>query len=153
MKTAIITANTKGYQEKTQSKAGKAVQRVLEQAAFQTVANATLPEDANILTTFMNRLIDDKLVDVIFTIGSNGIKPTDVVPDVTVKVVDRLLPGVAEAIRAYNIRYSKRYMVDRSVAGVRMNTLVINLPETEKAAKESVEYILSELPYMIEQMK
>lgn len=153
MKTAIITANTQGYQDKVESKAGKAVQRLMEQAAFQTVLNATLPEDEKILTTFLNKLIDDKLVDVIFTIGSNGVKPTDIIPEVTTKVVDRMLPGVAEGIRAYNIRYSKRHMSDRSVAGVRENTLVINLPGTEKAAHDSVEYILPELPYIIENMK
>ncbi|MDD3403438.1 MAG: molybdopterin-binding protein [Hespellia sp.] len=153
MKTAIITANTKGYQNKTESKAGKAVQRMLEQAAFQTVVNATLPEDEKILTVFMNRLIDDRLVDVIFTIGSNGVKKTDIIPETTMKVVDRLLPGIPEAIRAYNIRYSKRHMSDRSVAGVKGSTLVINLPETPKAAQDSLEYILPELPYIIEHMK
>ncbi len=153
MKTAIITANTKGYQDKTESAAGKAAQRILDQAAYQTVVNATLPEDEKILSVFLNRLIDDRLADIIFTIGSNGVKPTDIVPEVTEKIVDRLLPGIPEAIRSYNIRYSKRHLSDRSVAGIRAATLVINLPETEKAVKDSLEYILPELPYIIENMK
>lgn len=153
MKVAIITADTKGYQDKTESKVGKEIQSVLEQSAYITILNATLPEDKQILSVFMNRLVDDRLADIVFTIGSCGVKPTDIIPEVTESVVDRLLPGVAEGIRAYNISYSKRHISDRGIAGVRQQTLVINLPDSERAAKDAVEYVLPELPYIVANMK
>lgn len=152
MKVAIITANTQEYKDKVESTAGAVIQRMVEQISFQTVFNQTLPQDRAILTTVMNRLIDGHLVDLIITTGGTGAREEDCVPEATLDAVDRLLPGIPEAVRAYNIRYSKRNLLDRSVAGMRKKTLIVNLPDTAKVAKESLEYILPELVHVVETM-
>ena len=152
MKVAIITANTQEYKDKVESTAGAVIQRMVEQISFQTVFNQTLPQDRAILTTVMNRLIDGHLVDLIITTGGTGVREEDCVPEATLDAVDRLLPGIPEAVRAYNIRYSKRNLLDRSVAGMRKKTLIVNLPDTAKVAKESLEYILPELVHVVETM-
>lgn len=153
MKIAIITANTEEYKEKKESAAAAAIQRIVKQVGFQVVFNATLPEDQTMLETVMNRLIDGKLVDVIVTTGSTGVTKKDCVPEATLNVIEKQIPGIPEAIRAYNIRYSKRTILDRSVAGVKNETLVVNLPDTPKLVQESLEYVLPELVHVVDMMK
>ena len=66
---------------------------------------------------------------------------------------DRLLPGIPEAVRAYTLRYTKKVILDRSTAGIRNKTLIVNLPDSAKAAKEGLEYILPELVQVVETMQ
>ena len=88
-------------------------------------------------------------MELILTTGATGIRKRDCAPDVVMEVSERLLPGIPEAIRAYNIRYSKKAILDRSAAGIRNHTLMVNLPEGAKSAKESLEYILPELVHVV----
>ena len=91
-------------------------------------------------------------VDLILTTGSVGYRSRSCAPDALMETADRLLPGMPEALRAYNIRYSKKVILDRSAAGIRNRTLIINLPESAKTAKEDMEYILPEVVEVVESL-
>ena len=91
-------------------------------------------------------------MDLILTTGAVEYRERDCAPDALADVADRLLPGIPEALRAYNIRYSKKIILDRSAAGIRKKTLIINLPESAKMAKEDMEYILPEVVQVVETM-
>ena len=123
---------------------------MLEQVGFDVKAAGVLPEDKKVLTAVLKRLTDTDSVDLVLTTGAAGIRKRDCAPEVVEEISDRLLPGIPEAIRAYNIRFTKKAILDRSSAGIRKNTLIVNLPESAKAAKDSLEYILPELVQVVE---
>ena len=91
-------------------------------------------------------------VQLIITTGAVGYLKKDCAPDALMEVADRLLPGIPEAIRAYNIRYTKKVILDRGTAGIRNKTIIVNLHEGQKSAKESLEYIIMELVQALETM-
>lgn len=138
------------YKAKKGSAATAALKRMLEQVGFEVKAAGVLPEDKKVLSAVLERLSDTEAVNLILTTGAVGIEENDCAPDVVADISDRLLPGIPEAVRAYNLRYSKRAILDRSAAGIRKNTLLVNLPGKVKAAKESLEYILPELVHVVE---
>ena len=152
MKAAIFTLNTGLYKAKKDSAAATALKRMLEQVGFEVKASGVLPEDKKVALAVLKRLADTGAVELILTTGATVIRKRDCAPDVVMEVSERLLPGIPEAIRAYNIRYSKKAILDRSAAGIRNHTLMVNLPEGAKSAKESLEYILPELVHVVEML-
>lgn len=152
MKAAIFTLDTDLYKTKRECAAAAALKRMLEQVGFEVKAAGALPEDKKVLSAVLGRLSDTGAVDLILTTGAVGIEECDCAPDVVADISDRLLPGIGEAVRAYNLRYSKRAILDRSAAGIRNNTLLVNLPGKAKAAKESLEFILPELVHVVEML-
>lgn len=150
MKAAIIIASTAIYRGQHEDKTGPIIERMIKQVGFNINFMKVLPGDKEVLSTVMERLADTGLVDVIFTIGGTGLKAEDCTPEATKACIDRELPGVAEAMRVYSMRFTKRTMLTRSVAGLRGNTIIVNLPGSPKAAKECLEFVLSELVYGVE---
>ena len=97
------------------------------------------------MASVIRKLADSNAVGLILTTGAVGYMDSDCAPDALCDVADKLLPGIPEALRAYNIRHTKKIILDRSAAGIRKKTLIINLPESAKMAKEDMEYILPEV--------
>ena len=104
-----------------------------------------LADDQAALEAELRRLADQRQVNVIFTTGGTGFSVRDVTPEATIAVCDRMAPGIAEAIRSYSMTITGRAMLSRAVSGIRKRTLIINLPGSPKAVKESLEYILPHL--------
>ena len=111
-----------------------------------------LPLDREVLSAIMKRLADGKAADLILTTGGAGCNPDDCTPEATMDIVERPVPGIPEAIRAYSMTITKRAMLSRATAGIRKKTLIINLPGSPKAVKESLEYIIGALDHGIEIM-
>ena len=149
MRAAIFTLDTGVYKAKAESAAATALKRMLEHIGFEVRAAGVLPEEKDVLSSVIKQLSDNRSVDLILTTGSVGYRSRDCAP---METADRLLPGIPEALRAYNIRYSKKVILDRSAAGIRNRTLIINLPESAKTAKEDMEYILPELVQVVENL-
>ena len=150
MRAAIFTLDTGAYRAKAESAAATALKRMLERIGFEVKAAGVLPEEKEVLASVITQLCDNRSVDLILTTGSVGYRSRDCAPDALEETADRLLPGIPEALRAYNIRYSKKVILDRSAAGIRNRTLIINLPESAKTAKEDMEYILPEVVEVVE---
>lgn len=150
MKAAIFTINTRIYREKGESAANAALKRTLERVGIDVKAAGALPEDRAVVAAVMKQLADAGSVQLILTSGATGFQKKDCAPDAVMDVADRLLPGIPEALRAYNLRYSKKVILDRSAAGIRNNTVILNLSDSAKLAKESLEYILPELVQVVE---
>ncbi len=110
-----------------------------------------LPDEKELIK---EKLIDYSMkVDLIITTGGTGLSPRDVTPDATLQVIDREIPGIAEAMRMEGLRKTNRAMLSRAVAGVRGNALIINLPGSPKAIKEGLEAILDVIPHAVEKIK
>lgn len=150
MKAAIFTISTGMYNTKGESAAANILKRTLEQVGIEVRGVKILPAERKTVGTVIEQLSKSGAVDLILTTGSNGYTSADCAPDAVADVVERVLPGIPEAIRAYNLRYSKKAMLDRSVAGICNNTLILNLPEKAKAAQEDLDYILPELVRVME---
>ena len=152
MRAAIFTLDTGVYKAKAESAAATALKGMLEHIGFEVRAAGVLPEEKDVLSSVIKQLSDNRSVDLILTTGSVGYRSRDCAPDALMETADRLLPGIPEALRAYNIRYSKKVILDRSAAGIRNRTLIINLPESAKTAKEDMEYILPEVVEVVESL-
>lgn len=150
MRAAIIIASTSGYKGEREDKSGPAVHRLLKQMGFETKFMKILPDDRVILAEVMKKLADHDLVDLIVTSGGTGFSKDDCTPEATLDILDRQIPGIPEAMRAYSMRFTKRAMLTRSVAGIRKNTIIVNLPGSPKGASECLEYILPELVHGVE---
>ena len=100
----------------------------------------------------LRQLADTGSVQLILTVGSTGVLKKNCAPDALTDAAERLLPGIPEAIRAYSIRYSKKIILDRSAAGIRNRTVMVNLPDSGKLAKEGIEFILPELVRAVEML-
>lgn len=151
MKAAIFTVSTRAYKAKQESVAGAAVKRVVEQVGFEVKAGV-LPEDRTVVEAVLRQLADTGSVQLILTVGATGLMKKNCAPDALTDAAERLLPGIPEAIRAYNIRYSKKVILDRSAAGIRNRTVMVNLPDSAKLAKQGIEYILPELVQAVEML-
>ena len=144
---AVVTLSDKGYAGEREDKSGPVIKELLEQSGFDVVEMLLLPDGREKLERQLCRLADQRQVNVIFTTGGTGFSERDVTPEATVAVCDRMAPGIAEAIRQYSMTITKRAMLSRAASGIRKKTLIINLPGSPKAVKESLEYILSSLEH------
>lgn len=153
MRAAIIIASTSAYKGYREDKCGPTIQRMLKQVSFEIKFMKVLPDDKRILSEVMKKLADNNLVDLIITAGGTGISKDDYTPEATLAILDRQLPGIPEAMRTYGMRFTKRTMLTREVAGIRKDTLIVNLPGSPKSAKECMEYVLPEVVHAVEVLR
>ncbi|HLI88513.1 MAG TPA: molybdopterin adenylyltransferase [Ktedonobacteraceae bacterium] len=112
-------------------------------------AGAIVPDERDQIAATLRAWSDEKRLNLILTTGGTGLAPRDVTPEATKTVIERDAPGIAEALRAISLQYTRTAMLSRGVAGVRGHTLIINLPGSPKAVKECLEYVLPVLPHAI----
>ena len=152
MKVAIITSSDSGYAGEREDKSGSVIQEILEANDYEVVHTIHLPDDRKMLSERMAEIADSGTAELILTTGGTGFSPRDITPEATEDIIDRRVPGIPEAMRAYSMTITKRAMLSRSTAGIRKKTLIINLPGSPKAVKESLEYIIDALGHGIEIM-
>lgn len=152
MKAAIIPVNTSEYKGTKKDLCGPVIRKAVEDAGFEVKFLKVLPEDKEVLSKIMSVLADENVADLIITAGSIGFTDKECVPDATKKVIDKELPGIPEAVRACSMKFSKKAMLTRGTAGIRKNTLIVNLPGSPKAVKEALEHIMPELTYAAEML-
>ena len=109
-----------------------------------------LPDDREILGNRMKEIADKELAELVLTTGGTGFSQRDVTPEATEDIIERRVPGIPEAMRAYSMTITKRAMLSRAAAGLRKKTLIINLPGSPKAVRESLDYIVGALGHGIE---
>ncbi|WP_297418565.1 MogA/MoaB family molybdenum cofactor biosynthesis protein [Clostridium sp.] len=149
----IITASDKGYAGQREDKSGSAIAEIMKENGYKIEFYKVLPDEHEILRDEMKELCDKNTVDLIITTGGTGFSKRDCTPEATLEIGERIVPGIAEAIRAYSMQITKRAMLGRGVSVIRKNTLIVNLPGSEKAVRESLNYIVSELEHGIKILK
>lgn len=147
---AIITSSDSGYRGEREDLSGPAIREILEREGYQVVSMEILPDDRTMLGEKMKEIADNGLVELILTTGGTGFSQRDVMPEATEDIIERRVPGIPEAMRAYSMTITRRAMLSRAAAGIRKKTLIINLPGSPKAVKESLEYIIGALDHGIE---
>ena len=109
-----------------------------------------IPDEKAEIEKALVYLCDEVKADIVFTTGGTGFAPRDVTPEATMAVIERNAPGIAEAIRMKSMEITPKAMLSRAVSGIRKNTLIINLPGSPKAVRESIEVVLPVLPHAVE---
>ena len=142
---AILTLSDKGSVGERQDGSGAVIRELLERHGYTVTHYAILPDDQIRIESELMALCDDGTADLILTTGGTGFSPRDVTPEATLAIVERLCPGIPEAMRAYSLTITKRAMLSRAVAGIRGKTLIVNLPGSPKAVAESLEFVMDSL--------
>ncbi len=147
MRAAIITASDTGYTGEREDVSGRTAREILEAGGYEVVGTVILPDDRAALAAEMARIADENLAELVVTTGGTGFSMRDWTPEATMDVCDRLAPGIPEAMRAYSLQFTGRAMLSRQAAGIRKQTLIVNLPGSPKAVRECLEYILPQLAH------
>lgn len=151
-KVGIITASDKGSRGDREDLSGALIKEMTENRGYRIVSYKVLPDEEELLAQEMIRLSDEVKVDLILTTGGTGFSMRDVTPEATIRVCDRMAPGISEAIRSLSLRITPRAMLSRAVSGIRKSTLIINLPGSPKAVRESLDFILDSVHHGLEIM-
>lgn len=152
VRAAVITISDKGAAGAREDKSGPALLEALRGAA-QVIEQLVIPDDMERIKAELSRLADGGGVDLILTTGGTGLAPRDVTPEATLAVVERLVPGIPEAMRAESRKITDRAMLSRAQAGVRGRTLIVNLPGSPKAAVECLQVLLPALGHAVETLR
>ena len=144
---AVITVSDKGYAGEREDLSGPAAAKILEEHGYEVVETMIVPDEPKMLKRQLIRLADSRQVDLILTSGGTGFSMRDQTPEATVAVADRMVPGIAEAIRSGSMEITKRAMLGRGVSVLRKRSLIVNLPGSPKAVQESLSFIIDTLEH------
>lgn len=150
---AVVTLSDRGYAGERKDTSGPRAVRILEESGYQVKERILLPDDQKRIEKELIRLCDSRKINLIITTGGTGFSMRDCTPEATLAVADRQAPGIAEAIRAGSMEITKRAMLSRGAAVIRNQTLIINLPGSEKAVAESLSFIIDTLEHGLKILK
>lgn len=143
MKTvAVLVASDSCFSGERQDKSGKAIVEVMRAENYEIVCYDIVSDDLSAISAKLSEYVERK-INLVLTTGGTGFSVRDNMPEATKAVIDREAPGIAEAIRFKSFEITKKAMLSRAVAGIKDQTLIINLPGSEKAVRESLDVILS----------
>ena len=149
---AWVTMSDKGSQGLREDESGPLIGRLLREDGYEIIEEVLIPDDRETIEKTLIRLADQRQLDLVITTGGTGFAPRDVTPEATEAVCDRMTPGISEAIRAYSMTKTPRAMLSRAASGIRGQTLIVNLPGSPKAVKESMEILLPSLKHGLEML-
>jgi len=150
---AILTVSDSCAAGQRKDESGAVVESILVGNGFEVCAREIVPDEHAEIAEMLKRFADETRVDLVLTTGGTGLGPRDVTPEATQAVCERMAPGLSELIRAEGLKKTRNAILSRGTAGVRKNTLIINLPGSAKGAKESLEAIVDVLPHAIEMLR
>lgn len=142
---AVLTISDRCSRGQREDKSGKIIQEIIKQLPAEAVNYEIIPDEPEIIKDRLKNLCDNLQVDLILTCGGTGFGARDFTPEATKEVIEREVPGIPEAMRVECLKFTKRAILSRAVAGIRGKTLIVNLPGSSQGAKESLEVILEGL--------
>lgn len=149
---AVITISDKGYRGEREDTSGPAVRGMLEEAGFRVVYTSIQPDERAQIREELIRCADEMGIALVMTTGGTGFSQRDVTPEATLDVVERETRGIPEAMRWASLQITPRGCLSRSAAGIRGRTLIVNLPGSEKAARENLAAVLDALSHGMEML-
>ena len=152
MKVGILTVSDKGARGEREDRSGPAIREMIEAAGGEVVSTRIVPDEQEKVRAALIAWSDEGL-DLVLTTGGTGFSPRDWTPEATKGVIEREAPGLAEAMRRAGAEKTPTAILSRAVAGIRGGTLIVNLPGSEKAVRESLAAILTVLPHGVDILK
>lgn len=151
MRISVLTASDRCSRGEAEDKSGPLISELLKDRA-RTVCYRCVPDERAQIAAVLTEMCDALHSDVVFTTGGTGFAPRDVTPEATKDVIEREVPGIPEAIRYESLKITPKAMLSRATAGIRGRTLIVNLPGSPKAVRESLAVVLPVLDHAIETM-
>ena len=152
IKVAILTVSDSCAHGKREDVSGQTIKEILPKDKFEICEKKITSDDHQTIANELKYFSDKAGIDLVLTTGGTGLGPRDVTPEATASVCERMVPGLAEILRAEGFRRSPYAVLSRGIAGVLKNTLIINLPGSPKAVRECLEIILDVLPHAVDMM-
>lgn len=135
---AVITVSDKGYRGEREDTSGPNLVRILTEKGFTVTYTSIVPDEAEMIKAELCKCADELGIALVLTTGGTGFSPRDITPEATLAVVERLTPGIPEAMRAESMKITPKGCLSRSMAGIRGRTLIITLPGSKKASAENI---------------
>ena len=149
MNAAILTLSDRCSTGEREDGSGPALKEWLEERGVAVTRCEVIPDEAKLISEKLIQWADGGSFDLILTTGGTGVSPRDVTPEATERVLDRLLPGFGELMRMESLKKTVNAIISRAVAGIRKNTLIINLPGSPKGATECISFVWPAVPHTV----
>ena len=150
---AILTISDAGSKGEREDTSGDVISEMMDREDFQELRRGIVPDESDLISGRLREWCDGGDFDLILTTGGTGLGPRDVTPEATKAVLDIEVPGIAEAMRIQTLKNTPLSMLSRSVSGVRSGCLIVNLPGSPKAVRETLEVALEAIPHGLEMVK
>ena len=152
IKAAILTISDSCSQGLHEDLSGAAIENILKENGFEIVDKRIVPDVLDKISAELIYFADQAKLDMVLTTGGTGFSPRDVTPEATIAVCEKIVPGFGELMRLKGLEKTPNAILSRSTAGIRSDTLIINLPGSPKAVAECLEMILPVLPHALKMM-
>ncbi len=149
----VITISDKGFRGEREDQSGREIIEMLKDAGIDVASSKIIPDEKDRIKEAIIDFADKKNIPLIVTTGGTGVSPRDVTPDATLEVIDKEVPGMAEAMRHASSDKTPHAMISRAVVGIRGKTLIVNLPGSPRAVRENLAVILPALRHAVEKIK
>ena len=149
----ILTISDKGSKGQRRDESGKVIRESLSSLDSRIVKYEIVPDETEVIAGKLAQWADRGDIDIILTTGGTGLGPRDITPEATLSILDKIVPGFTEAMRALTFKATPHAILSRAVAGVRKKCLIINLPGSPKAVRECLEVVLPSIPHAVEIIK
>lgn len=151
---AVLSVSTSGYHGHRQGDAsGDKIKEMLPPPDYELVRYGIVSDDKDMIAQRMAEWADSADVNLLVSTGGTGLGPADITPEACLSIIDREVPGLAEAMRAETLKFTPMAMISRSVAGTRGKTLIITLPGSPKAVAETLEVVKPVLLHALELLR
>ena len=151
-KAAVLTVSDKCSRGEREDTSGPALCEMLEGAGFEIAWTGVVPDEKEQIGEALIRCADELHIPLVITTGGTGFSQRDITPEATLAVVERLTPGIPEAMRWASLQVTPRGCLSRGVAGLRGKTLIVNVPGSKKAAAENLAAVLDALGHAVEML-
>jgi molybdopterin adenylyltransferase len=149
---AVLTMSDKGSRGEREDTSGPYIQKRLTEEGYTLKSYSVIPDSKQVIIDNLIELVDDQKISLIVTTGGTGVSPSDITPEAMISVIEREIPGMAEAMRSASLLKTSRAMLSRGKVGIRKESLIINLPGSLKAVRENLEVVLPVIPHALEKI-
>jgi molybdenum cofactor synthesis domain-containing protein len=153
IRAAILTVSDKGSRGERIDKSGPALAQWLSERGVEIATTSMVADEQDLIAKSIEQWSDSGDADLILTTGGTGVSPRDVTPEATMRVLDRIIPGFSEVMRATSLSKTPYAMVSRAVCGIRKRTLILNLPGSPAGAVENLDAVWSAVPHTIRKLQ
>ncbi len=153
LRAGVLTVSDRGFRGNREDQSGPEIIKILEGMGISVAHKRIVPDEKDLIAEALREYADTRKLDLIITTGGTGVSPRDVTPEATLQVIEREVPGMAEAMRHGSVAITPHAMISRAVTGIRGLSLIINLPGSPKGVRENLAIILPALKHAVEKIR